>query len=501
MFEANGQTDKRESAMKAMLAILTLIFPVFLTAQRITYSNPEQEDSRRTNFEILGRINGNILVFKNNHTENAISVYDNNMSLVKRVNLDYLPEKYLNIDFIQYPDFAYMIYEYQRKNIVHCTAVKLDAMGQRLGDPIELDTTQLSFSATNKIYSTLYSENKENIMIFKINSKNPHHYLFTTFLFNKQMDLVDRHRIWLPMDERGDMFSSFLLDNDGQFLFAKFFKNNNSDYISKVSLVSKGALSDTFAISDMGTNDRILDDGFYYKQRKGNIEGLYTSIWDKVASTKLKETLTVFNDDLRTLAKSSEANVKMAFNDFFVKNIIVEKNGGYLVISESEYTTTRGSAFNRWDYLYGYNPYVSPLDYYSSTYNPYNPYNRYGYGSATRYNAENILVLSFDKDCNLEWSNVIPKSQFDDETDNLISHHIVNTGGELHFLYNQYERRTQLLSDQSISPEGKLTRYPTLRNLDKGYEFMPRYGKQISSKQIVMPCLYRNYLCFAKIDF
>ena len=157
--------------------------------------------------------------------------------------------------------------------------------------------------------------------------------------------------------------------------------------------------------------------------------------------------------------------------------------------------------FNRWDYLYGYNPYVSPLDYYSSTYNPYNPYNRYGYGSATRYNAENILVLSFDKDCNLEWSNVIPKSQFDDETDNLISHHIVNTGGELHFLYNQYERRTQLLSDQSISPEGKLTRYPTLRNLDKGYEFMPRYGKQISSKQIVMPCLYRNYLCFAKIDF
>ena len=221
-------------------------------------------------------------------------------------------------------------------------------------------------------------------------------------------------------------------------------------------------------------------------------------LWDKATNTKIKESLTVFTEELRTLAKSSEANLKMAFNDFFIKSIIVERDGGYLIVSESEYTTSRGSTFNRWDYMYGYNTYASPLDYYSSY---YNPYNRYPYGVTTRYNAENILVLSFDKDCNLEWSNVIPKSQFDDESENLISHHIVNTGGELHFLYNQYERRTQLLSDQSISPEGKLTRYPTLRNLDKGYEFMPRFGKQISGKQIVMPCLYRNYLCFAKIDF
>jgi hypothetical protein len=68
-------------------------------------------------------------------------------------------------------------------------------------------------------------------------------------------------------------------------------------------------------------------------------------------------------------------------------------------------------------------------------------------------------------------------------------------------LYNQYERRNLLLNDQSVSPEGKITRYPTIKNLDKGYDFMPRYGKQVSGKQMVVPCLYKNYLCFAKIDF
>ena len=503
--------------MKALLAFGLLFSPFILSAQELVYSNPEPEDGRRTNFEVIGKINGNILIFKNNHLDNVIGIYDNKMNMVKKVKVDYLPERYLNIDFIQYPDFAYMIYEYQHKNIVHCSAVKIDGFGQKMGDPIELDTSQINFAANNKIYSVIYSENKERILLFKINSHNPRNFEFTTYLFDKNLEQIDRHRIHLPIEERSDMFSNFLVDNEGQFVFAKFLKSSgSSEYISKVTLISKAATADTFTIKDVGTNDRLLDEikikidnhnnryiltGFYYKQKRGNIEGLYTVFWDKPTNTKIRETLTVFNDDLRTLAKSSEANVKMALNDFFIKNIIVEKDGGFLVISESEYTTSRGSAFNRWDQMYGYNPFISPMDYYSTYYNPYSPYNRYGYGTATRYNAENILVLSFDKDGNLEWSNVIPKSQFDDDSDNMISHHVVNIGSELHFLYNEYERRTLLLTDQGISPEGKLTRYPTLRRLDKGYEFMPRYGKQISGSQIIIPCLYRNYLCFAKIDF
>jgi hypothetical protein len=101
----------------------------------------------------------------------------------------------------------------------------------------------------------------------------------------------------------------------------------------------------------------------------------------------------------------------------------------------------------------------------------------------------------------MEWSNVIPKSQFDDEGSNQLSYQTVNTGGALHFLYNQFEKRTLLLMDQSISAEGKITRLPTFHNLDKGYTFMPRIGKQVASNQIIIPCQFKNYLCFAKIDF
>jgi len=500
----------------SLLFLSLLISPCLLKAQQITYSEPEREDSRRTNFEIIGKMNGNYLVYKNNNSNSAICVYDGNMKLIQRVPLAFMPEKYINVDFVTYPDYFYMIFEHQHKSIVHCTAVKLDGMAQKIGEPVELDTTQIGFAANNKIYTTVISDNKQRIMIFKINSKNPKSFLFTSFLYDSQLGLIDRHRISLPMEERNELFTDFLLDNEGQLVFGKFLRSGSNDFISRVSVVTKGPLSDSFSVKDIGSADRILDEikikvdnnnkryiftGFYYKQKKGNIEGLYTVVWDKATDSRSKENLFIFNEELRALAKSSDANLKMAFNDYFIKHIITKKDGGYLLVSESLYTTSRGNMFNRWDYMY--NPMYGPGGFYSPYYySPYyNPWNRNNGNYATRYHAENIMVLSFDASGNMEWSNIIPKSQFDDETENLISHQVFNTGGELHFLFNQYERRNMLLNDQSISPDGKITRYPTLKNLDKGYDFMPRYGKQVSSWESVIPCLYRNYLCFAKLDF
>jgi hypothetical protein len=502
--------------MNLRLLGLLLFVPLIMRAQHISYSEPETDDSRKTDFEIIGRVSGNILVFKNNRSDNAISIYGPDMKLIERVSLPFLPEKFTNIDFIQYPDFFYMLCEFQKKNIVHLVAYRMNGQAQQMSDPVEMDTTQVSSSNSAKIYTNIYSEDKQRIMAIKINTRNPKSFIFTSFLFDKNMELIDRHRIPMLVQDHADYFSNFEVDNDGQMVFTRFARLGSGEYLNHVAFVIKGPLADTFAIRDVGANDHVLDElklkvdnfnkryllsAFYYKQRKGNIEGLFTVIWDKASDSKYKEAITIFNDDLRTMAKSSESNEKTAFNDYFIKKIVVKKDGGYLLISEVEFTTTRGSSFSRGDYLYG--P-MSPIDYYSPYYNPYSPYypyNRYGMGQANRYNAENIMILSFDKNSNMEWSNVIPKSQFDDEGVNQISYQTMNTGGELHFLYNQSDKRALLLMDQSISADGKITRLPTFHNLDKGYVFLPRLAKQVSSNQIVIPCQYRNYLCFAKIDF
>jgi hypothetical protein len=75
------------------------------------------------------------------------------------------------------------------------------------------------------------------------------------------------------------------------------------------------------------------------------------------------------------------------------------------------------------------------------------------------------------------------------------------TGGKIYFLFNQLERHNQLLNEQSVTADGTVTRNPPLKSLDRGYDFMPRYAKQVSSYQIIVPCMYRSYICFAKIEY
>jgi hypothetical protein len=508
--------------MKQLLVICLILVSAFSSVgqgPRIVYTEPEREDSRRTEFDIIGKVGGNYLVYKNNRNDHAISVYDEEMKLKDRVKLDYIKDRWINMDFVAYQNHFYMIYQYQQRNTLYCVGVKLDANAQKMGEPFELDTTHIGFAANNKIYSTVNSDDKQRIMIFKVNSRNQKNFFFTTLLFDQNLSLLNKSRMSMVMEERNDYFTDFLLSNDGDLVFGKFRRNNsNSDFISKIFMVIKHPDEPEFSINEIDTEKKILDElkikvdnsnkrilvnSLYYKQRRGNIEGMYTMVIDQKKNVKIADTVTIFNEDLRAAAKGSDANTRMAFNEYYIKNVITRRDGGFMIITESMYNTPRVGAFNRGNYFNYGNPWLSPLDYYywSPAYSSiYNPWNRFG-GSSTRYYAENIMVLSYNANGGLEWSNVIPKSQFDDESDNMLSYQIVNTGGELHFLFNQFEKRTLLLNDQTMAPNGKITRNPTLKNLDKGYEFMPRLGKQVSARQMIIPCLYRSYLCFAKIDF
>src|SRR5688572_17169808 len=97
------------------------------SAQKIVYSEPEREDHKRTNFDILGKIGSNYLVYKNNRNEHAISVYGSDMRLIRKSDLNPENERWINVDFIAYPNHAWMIYQYQQKSILYCMAVKLDS--------------------------------------------------------------------------------------------------------------------------------------------------------------------------------------------------------------------------------------------------------------------------------------------------------------------------------------------------------------------------------------
>lgn len=498
----------------ACVAIMLVAFGAY--AQRVVYSEPDSRDIRQTDFEIVGKINGNLLIYKNTRDYYSMSVYDADMKQTQRVKLSFLPDRIINADFLAYPDYCYMFYQYQRRSIVYCMAAKINENGKIVGDPVVMDTTEISFFASNKMYSVINSDDKQYIGVFKINSKNDKTHYATTVLFDKNLAKIEKKILGIDMPDHHDYLTEFTLDNDGDFVFARAVQGQQNDNIEKLYLLTAHKSETSVTETEIPLKKMYLDDirikadnynkhyilsSFYSKSRLGNIEGLFTCIWNKPTSSIQANVLTTFDENFRNEARGDNG-LKTALNDYFIRNLIVKKDGGFLLAAESFFTTGRGAGAGRYDYLYG-SPFLRPMDYYM--FSPYGygyPWWRYNsMGQSTRYNAQNVALISFDSTGIVNWSNIINKLQYDDETDAFIGYATLNTGDQLHFLFNQQEKRTQLLTDQSISPSGQIVRNPTLKNLDKGYDFMPRYGKQIGSRQIVFPCMYRNYLCFARLDF
>jgi hypothetical protein len=477
------------------------------------------------NFEIIGKMGNNINIYKNNRNRHDISVYDNDMQIKNRIKLDFMPEKVYTVDFVSYGDFAYMIYQHQRRNIVTYSMVKINQDGKLMTDPVDLDTSHIGGNSDNKVYSMITSDDKKKIVIFKIKRVNDKNFQITSLLYNNQMELIKKTSFDLTNQDRDGMFTEFLVDNDGDFVFGRTSRAGNRDYINKVELIYKEANSDTVTRFPFTPKDITLDEvklkidnynkkliltSLFYQQRKGNIEGLYAVVWDKKTRKINAETRFEFNDSIRLDAKGENGSVKTAFNDYFIRQVIPVQDGGFAVAAELYNSSSRNSAWNRWDYLYGgFSPFLSPYDLYynypvTRMYGGgwYDPFNRFGpQNNQVRYVAENIMVFFFNADGQLRWSNSVRKSQYDDNSDAFISYQLFNTGNEVRFLFNLREKREQMLSSATMDAEGKVKRQPTLKNLDREYDFMPKFGKQIGLRQIILPCVYKNYICFAKLEF
>lgn len=509
--------------MKNILTILLLTFSVgMLHAQKIDYSIPDKDDIRDMNFEIIGKVGGNINVYKNFKNRHDFCVYETDMTLKNRIRMEFLPERIINVEFVAYPDFSYMIYQYQKRNILHCAAAKINGEGKLMAEPIELDTTQVVGLGENKVYSVINSDDKKKIMIFKVKRQQEKGYQITSILFDNQLTLIKKSSFNLKVYDREGVFTDFLVDNDGDFVFGRCTRTGSREYINKFDLIFKKANDDNPILIPVELKDKTLDEvkikfdnfnkrivttSLFYKQKRGNIEGLYSMVWDKNNKTIIGETSFVFSDSLKMDARGENGSLKAAFNDHFIKHIIPSQDGGFVITTESYFSSSKANSWSRYDYLYG-NSLMYPYDFgYYSPFNRmnywglYDPFNRFNQSNLVRHSSENIMAFYFDAAGKLKWSNTIRKTQYDDNTDSYISYQLFNTGNELRFLFNQREKRELLLNSATIDGDGKLKRQPTLKNLSRDYDFMPKFGKQVGLRQIILPCLYKNYICFAKLEF
>ncbi len=500
-----------------LLVLVFLLAGIYgIQAQTITYAEPSRSENRQINFDIIGKYEDHYLIYKNYRNVNYISRYDQGMKLEENVALPFLPERLTEVNFLAYPDFAYLFYQFNRRGIVYMNVVKIGPSGTPLTEPIELDTTHIGFGGDSKVYQVLASEDKSKIALLKVNTRNERNYYVTTLLYDNALNLNHRSDLVLAMRQRNDFLTDFSLDNKGNVVFGKGTRIGNSDNISKFMMIVKPAAADSFLTDELSFenitldgvklkidnyNNRYLFSSFFYGSRRTIIEGILNAIYDADANSWVVNNAIPFTEEMRQDARGKN-NTRNAFNDYFIQDIAIRSDGAFMVNAESQYQTSRGgyNPYNRWNL---YNPFMTGSYYYPWGVGGYgNPWNSWyspygGMNNMTRFNADDIMVMAFSNEGRMILSNFVHKSQFDDYADNAISFKTFNTGNGLHFLYNEFDRREFLLNYQTLTPDGKIVRNPSMKNLRPEFTLMNRYAKQVSINEMIIPALYRNYMTFA----
>lgn len=528
---------------RIFFSIILILSTQFVFAQDIIYADVIKNDVQRMNFEILGKVANNYLVYKELKGQNRISVYDEGMRLIQEVPIKNLPPRnqVLDMAFFTGSRNAHMTYQYQSGNIVYLMAATIEANGQILNEPIALDTTMIDYKTESKIYNSVKSDDGSKIILFKINRKNRQLYQFYAKLYNSEMNLLNEDEFTIPMDDESYKLADYSLTNSGKLVFVKYSRLKSGN-IAAAEIIERDAQSSTYNVhglgSAIGLNNLFLDDiklkideqqqryllaSLYSNSKKGNIDGMYVAAFGKKDGNRLFEKTTIFDDDFRQRAKNG-TGLKTVFNDFFINNVVLQDDGSFTIATEAFYTSGNNS-WDRWGYWgspyfyggwgfgwggwgspgWGWGGYWSPYRFYSPFYyssywwGGWGPGWGYGYDRST-FHADNIAVISFDKNGNKQWDNVIVKRQSDTETDGSISYQVLHQNQNIHFLLNNAGKIASL-EDITISENGTMHENPPINAKEKRLDFMPRYGRQVGTYEMIIPYRLKNNISFAKVRY
>lgn len=543
---------------KLLTAVIVLIaFATTTQAQKVYYSQPDMEDFSKVNFDITGKIGQNIFIFKSsvNSEVNAarnreaiygtnyeIQVYDEEMHLVNRVKLP-MPGKVLSANTLAYKTFFYLFYQYLQDNTVYCMAAKFKQDGSLEGAPVVVDNTlvtvidnnatmPLATANTEILYNIINSDDKSKIALYRLSRGNEDVYGATTVLFDSSLNLIKKSFLDFHGAHISNSLANFTLANNGTLIFLKLPYESKTLSSPAISIILKAPATDTveyhyFNMAALNlrniylkidnVNSRFLLAGFNATKNKGDIDGMFTSIWALNNTEELYHNVTPLSQQFRDSARGEHAS-RRGLNNYLIEDIVSRTDGGFVVLSESleivaanlsATTATSASAAAYYSYAYDY------FDNYQFFYTPMTDQPG-GYGQRMRsFNAndnfsrnpnylitrDNIAAMSFTKSGDIEWAKVINKTLPQKDAESFNGYSCINMGDKLTFLFNRRDKGRMILYSSTITGDGNVSDILPLHNLNFDYSLMPRYAEQITASELVVPFVYKKHICFAHVVF
>ncbi len=473
------------------VAILFLSVPT--QAQKVKMTSPERLSNDITHFDILGKVNGNVLLYKYGRNYFEVNAFDSkSLDLSWSKEIRFKSKRMNMLEMILTKQGALAFYS-ERQNGQHNLKVQpLDKQFRLKGEPLlvnESDNKGIIYRinhSANRDYFAIEIIDKEGInnqnieiVLMDVNMQknnavqivNENNWRFrqTHIGLNGEVFLIsDKRQTGLFSDEgltKGIKINKLI---DG-VLTEQVIKHRDTliaGYETELDLINNLLLvSGTYSTG----NDRIPK-GYFFSKVSFDDSAL------DISYAKLPELLKT------QTTRRSLLGQKTRLDELEFRKVIPRSDGGALLI---------GELYNR--------SVVSN----STTGNIHTDLFAGRSAQTESYSYDDMVVLSIEPDGSLEWSDVMRKSQYSEDDDgHFSSFGVMNLKNRIHLIFNEQVEYITPVSSFGVSEQGS-GGIKTLFNSEK-YDILmsPRHAKQVGKNEMIIPAYTtRNYFVLVQLTY
>lgn len=467
-------------------------------AQTVSYSQEQKFSVRSHHAEVIGKTGDLIYTHVASRDGSEIIAFRHNMA--KHWRRPLIPEQDAQVKAVFLRDSSFHVaYTTRKKNILSLEIKRFMLDLTPDTQHIVVDTQALGLGQGQPEYRFQLSADKSKMVVRWLTRRSGKGDVFLYKILDNQLRVIDQGKAELPTASKRVGFHTGFVDNEGeQFIViteskgqvgvpAKFWILRSSE-----SFVPKDSFS--FGVEERWLNNLVFEPdnqnrnivvtGFYSTdpKRPTTAEGVFFATFDLLTDRRIGAAFEPFPPEFIAKIKGTrQSRATERLYSFVIDDIILRSDGGAIIVAESYQKAIRARG----------NPTVA------DSYGPYSLGE-----STTTYYFEELMVLSMSTEGEIDWKNVLIKSQVSSGDNGRFSSYVaMNTGRKISFIFNDEIKYRTNVVQYIVTPDGDVEREIMFNARNHDLYLMPQLGRQVSAYEMVIPSFKKGKLRFVKLAY
>lgn len=478
-----------------MRTLLTLAFLSFLCtcgrAQVLTISD-ELTMRTDTEYDLIGKLGGQVLLLQNRSTKHLLTAYDRNMRQNWEKELELRGRNISVLQTIAKQDGTgfHLVYLFRKRGRNFLQVDQYNPAGN-LQDSVTLVDFGMFTSAPNDEVYRSEDDTKLLLLVSQQATKTRCIGIDLT-----KMNLLYDRTLEPEKYFFGDDFMQAEISNGGEMFFIidrDNFRSKRKDHRYEIVNLKPGE-GNVESTSEVILGDSLTYDIFfrYDNANKQLVAGGLYSVKDFTRAdgyfflstvpekSRVRPVFTSFPVALVKNVEGKRYNKKNpGIDELSVRDLVLRRDGGALIITERNRQLERRSNASRVQVI-----------------------NNFGVRPLVDLHYDELVVFSVHPDGRPHWSNILHKKQYSQDDGGVYSSFLLmENPRSLRFLFNDEIRFENTVSEYVVNGRGEFDRNSLFHTRDLQLRLRFRDGVQVAANEVVLPSEHRNKLRLVKMTY